>query len=160
MKDIIGYANYTINGNGEIYNKKTGRLMKQALNGTGYLRICLTNNKIKKYLLVHRLVYQMFNLKTGETMGDQIDHINGNKSDNSLNNLRPATNQENSRNKGKYKNNKLGHKNITITKNGTFRVEIRTGNGRYAKNFKTLEEAIIDRNIKTVESHGEFANTG
>ena len=160
MKDIIGFPNYTINEKGEIYSKKRKIFMKQQF-GNGYFRIGLTNNKIKTFLLIHRLVYQMFKLKIGESMPNEIDHINGIKTDNSLNNLRSATSSQNQWNKGKKITNTSGHKNIHILPSGNFQVDICRGNGlKYSKNFKILEEAIIHRNIKLKEFHGEFANTG
>ena len=89
MKSIIGFPNYTINEKGEIYNKKKKIIMKQRLNSNGYFRIGLTNNKIKTHLLIHRLVFQMFNLKIGEIMPLTIDHINNIRSDNFKDNLEP-----------------------------------------------------------------------
>ena len=159
MTEIIGYPDYTINEKGEIYNKRWKRIMKQHLNNTGYFQIWLINNTIQARLSVHRLVYQAFKLKSGENMPEFIDHINNVRTDNSLNNLRPATRQENSRNRVKNANTKSGHKNIYIRPNGNFRVIIGIENGlRYSKNFKILEEAIEHRNIKLAEFHGEFAN--
>ena len=161
MTDVIGFPNYTINENGEIYSKKRKIIMKQKLNEKGYFMIGLTNNKIPKFLYVHRLVYQMFNLKNGEIMPAEVDHKNGNKTDNFKDNLRSATSQQNNRNRGKNANTKSGHKNIRITQYGKFRVIIGIGNDKnYSKNFKILEEAIEHRNIKLTEFHGEFANNG
>lgn len=104
----------------------------------------------------------MFNLETGEEMPDEIDHINNDKNDNSLKNLRRATLTENRRNVGKRIDNTSGHKNIYITEWGTFKVLISCGKDikPYAKTLKTLEEAIAHRNIKKIEFHGEFANNG
>jgi len=161
MTDIIGFPDYTINENGEIYSNKKKIIMKQRLN-KGYFIIGLTNNKIQTTLLIHRLVYQMFKLENGDEMPAEVDHINGIKTDNSLDNLRGATSSQNQWNRGKNANTKSGHKNIRITKYGTFEVRIGIGNGKYyrSKTFKTLEEAIEHRNIKTMEFHGEFANIG
>ena len=157
--EIIGYPNYTISEKGEIYNNKRKIIMKQNIDKYGYFRICLSNKGNKKYFQVHRLVYQAYNLKSSENIPFTVDHINNIKTDNSKDNLRGATHAENSRNRGTQINNKLGHKNIRITLDGTFRVSIRIGK-QYSKCFKTLEEAIAHRDIKIVELHGEFANNG
>jgi hypothetical protein len=160
MKDIVGFTNYTINENGEVYSKYMGRLMKQCLNTNGYYVVNLVgDDTIRKYLLVHRLIYQIFILEEGKTMPDEIDHINNIKTDNSKDNLRGATHSQNQWNRWKYKNNTSGHKNICITQYGTFEVKI-NHTKRYSKSFKTLEEAIADRDVKIIEFHGEFANNG
>jgi len=161
MTDIIGFPDYTINEKGEIYSKKKKIIMKQRLD-KGYFKISLTNNKIQTSLSVHRLVYQMFNLKSGEEMPETIDHKNGNKIDNSLDNLRGATSSQNNRNKGKIITNTSGYKNIRINSCGNYQIMICRGNGLkdYSKTFKTLVEALEHRNIKLKELHREFANNG
>ena len=45
------------------------------------------------------------------------------------------------------KNNTSGHKNIRITKNNTYRVEINVNKIYYAKTFETIEEAIEFRDF-------------
>ena len=161
MTEIIGYTNYTINEKGEVYNKKKKIIMKQWLN-RGYLRICLVGDDgIQKNLRVHRLIYQAFKLKTGENMPEQIDHINNIKNDNSLENLRCCTNQENQRNRKISKNNKSTRCKNICKHGSSFRVKISVGKGiKYSKCFKTLEEAIEHRDIKLKEFHGKFANNG
>ena len=160
--DIPGYAHYTINKTGDIYSKKKKKNMRRWLDRNGYYMIGLTINKIQKHLLVHRLIYQTFILKTSEIMPEFIDHKNGIRTDNSLDNLRCCTKQENSRNTKTRENNIIGHKNIRKKENNAFQVIITLGLGikTYYKTFETLEEAIEHRNIKLVEFHGEFANTG
>jgi hypothetical protein len=161
--DIAGYTQYTINKNGEIYSKKKKKNMKQWLDRYGYYMTGLTINKKQKHLLVHRLIYQAFILKNSEIMPEFIDHKNGIRTDNSLDNLRCCTKQENGRNRGKTReDNIIGHKNIRKKENNAFQVVIILGLGRktYYKTFKTLEEAIADRDIKLTELHGEFANNG
>jgi len=74
-----------------------------------------TNKTIKGYWKVlhkkrqytcHRVVWEML---MGEIpIGMQVDHIDRNKSNNSIENLRLVTNTENKRNSGKYSNNKTG----------------------------------------------------
>ena len=63
--------------------------------------------------LAHRLIWFYANNAWPST---QIDHINGNKLDNSISNLRLVNNQQNSQNKPKNKNNTSGKAGISWTK--------------------------------------------
>lgn len=119
----------------------------------------------------HRLLYQMYHgIETLDSC-DYIDHIDGNTSNNSPGNLRLCTSRENQFNSKKSKNNKSGHKNILkvnwASKGKTYsywRIDIRSGHGRYVKDFKyeePLPQYIIDlANQKRIELHGEYANEG
>jgi hypothetical protein len=88
---------------GRLYHKvnkasnkiKAGSLADTAVNNKGY-RTCSFNGKRMK---VHRAVYQMFKGEIPE--GLQIDHINGDRLDNSPENLRAVTPQQNSWNRKK-----------------------------------------------------------
>ena len=67
----------------------------------GYLKCNLTLNKVKHKLLQHRLVWyahnQYWDIWDSST-NNQIDHINQDKKDNRIGNLRKATNAENKQN--------------------------------------------------------------
>ena len=93
-KKIKQNENYSINENGEIRNDKTNKILSQTLNsGNGYMCIDLYfNNKRTKYC-VHRLLAEAF-LPNPENK-PCIDHIDGNRQNNALENLRWATYSEN-----------------------------------------------------------------
>lgn len=93
-KKIKQNENYSINENGEIRNDKTNKILSQTLNsGNGYMCIDLyCNNKRTKYC-VHRLLAEAF-LPNPENK-PCIDHIDGNRQNNALENLRWATYSEN-----------------------------------------------------------------
>lgn len=57
-------------------------------------------------------------LMTGEWPTFQIDHINGDRSDNRWSNLRRSTQQQNSANMKRRSNNKSGYKGVVRTPNG------------------------------------------
>lgn len=98
FKTFRDYDNYLIYENGEIYSKKQKKFLKfKDING--YKSIGLYNEKEKKqkYFLVHRIIYETF--KGEIPLGYQIDHINGLRDDNNLNNLRLLTAKENINNK-------------------------------------------------------------
>lgn len=86
--------NYFIDKQGNIYNKK-GKKLKLQENKKGYLRANLyLDNKNHKLFFVHRLVMMTFCPIEGmENL--QVNHKNGNKKDNRLENLEWCTNLEN-----------------------------------------------------------------
>ena len=61
-----------------------------------YWYVCLMHNGIKKYYRVHRLVYKAFVGEIPEGM--VIDHIDGNRNNNNINNLRCVSRSENCNN--------------------------------------------------------------
>jgi len=85
--------------------------------------------------------------------GSVIDHLNGDRLDNSRSNLKVTTQSMNCRNRGKHKNNTSGYTGISFHKpTGRFVVR-RTINGkRIWKSHKTLEGAI--EILKEVERLG------
>jgi hypothetical protein len=77
---------------------------KEALNSTstkGYLSGSIFNKPYK----AHRVAWV---LSTGLWPNEQIDHINGIKTDNRIGNLRPVSNAENCKNKRIFKSNTSG----------------------------------------------------
>lgn len=74
----------------------------------GYWRVCVKG----KYYVAHRLVWAVVN---GEDPQKQIDHVDGNKSNNQITNLRLATNgaADNTQNKKKYTNNSSGYSGVS-----------------------------------------------
>jgi hypothetical protein len=85
-------SNYWINENGEIINKK-GKTMKYYTINSGYFCVKLSKDNVKKAYLVHRLVAETFIGKIPKHM--VVNHINGNKHDNRVENLEIVSYSEN-----------------------------------------------------------------
>lgn len=101
---IVTYPNvkpnfYKINSNGEVFNIKTGRKISTYIDGKGYIRIALQSiisNKKRIDVGVHRLICWEFNGPFNNST-DQVNHIDGCKTNNQPNNLEWCTNSENVR---------------------------------------------------------------
>lgn len=93
MKRIKGYPNYSIDEIGNIFNIKLNRHIIPNTSYKGYVSVTLNNNGLKKYFKVHRLVAMTF-IPNPENK-PQVNHIDGNKSNNSVYNLEWVTNSEN-----------------------------------------------------------------
>ena len=70
-----------------------GRVLKTQPNSKGYLRFSLLINGKRKFFFVHRLVAEKYIPNPG--MKTQINHIDGNKTNNRADNLEWMTNNEN-----------------------------------------------------------------
>lgn len=94
-KIITDYSNYKISTCGRVLNINTNYLLKPSYS-CGYYLVTLSKNNIKKKIGIHRLVYYTFNNLSIEGRDNKvIDHIDGNKLNNNLNNLREITESEN-----------------------------------------------------------------
>lgn len=82
-------SDYTITKDGEVINNHTGRVVKPQPNGKGYLRVSIGG----KLRFVHRMVAEQY-VPNPENK-PQVNHKDGNKRNNSADNLEWVTNQEN-----------------------------------------------------------------
>lgn len=91
-KTIPGFENYLIYANGNLYSKLRGRFLKKKINKYGYV-IYHTKTGVKQFPTAHYLVATAFlSNPNGYT---QINHIDGNKENNNVENLEWCTASEN-----------------------------------------------------------------
>ena len=143
---INGFEDYyTINEEGIIYSIRSKRLLKPFNHNNGYLTIELCVDGLKKRVMIHRLVAQQF--LPNPNNYPIIDHIDRNKHNNDVKNLRWTTASVNNRNRNRNRTiNKTIYPNIYIRPNGTYKVVIML-DYKYVfnKTFKTLDEALSER---------------
>lgn len=126
-------------------------------NSRGYIKVRLFG----KQLQAHRIVYQMFHLIDKLDPSIQIDHIDGNKTNNSPSNLRIATNAQNQMNVGIQKNSTSGFKGVCYEKDRNkwgariFHLGKKITIGR----FDSPELAYQAYVAKSIELFGEYART-
>ena len=133
-----------------VYCKKTGILEGSYKCKTfGYMMVYLTSGRGRVPQRAHRVIWET---EVGKIpSGYHIDHINGIKDDNRLENLRLATNQENSRNR------KVNGMTNICRRGDAYRVQLCIG-GRSVTpgTYKTLEEAQYNRDLARANYYGEF----
>jgi hypothetical protein len=135
--------------NGILYWKQKNRIAGHLDRSNGYIRIRYKDG----FYYSHRLIYLMHY----GYMPNYIDHIDGCKTNNLINNLRECTQQQNCYNTKVRKNNKLGYKGISFH-NGLYRAVISVNKKqKLIGYFKNLNDAIISYNESVKINYGNFA---
>ena len=88
------YKNYLVSSCGRVRHKKNNNLLKPSL-ACGYYKVRLSNNGLAEDYLIHKLVWELFSNCDIPDYNTVIDHIDGNKLNNNINNLRKITLSEN-----------------------------------------------------------------
>lgn len=128
-KTIETHENYAVSTMGNIKNIKFDRPVKPFADKNGYMVVNLYKNGKMETKKVHRIVLSAF---TQNTEGkEQVNHLNGVKSDNRLVNLEWSTNSENQR-----------HRRIVLGKNG---------GGLHQKKVRCVELNVVFASIMDAE---------
>lgn len=138
-----------------IWNKKYSGREAGSPNGHGYLRINIGAARF----LSHRVIWAMM---FGHWPADEIDHINGSRSDNKISNLREADRSQNGHNKGAPKSNVSGRKGVSWHKHGR-KWQVKLGvNGQqyYLGLFSDFDQAVEVRAEAARRLAGEFSKEG
>lgn len=124
-----------------------------SINNRGYRNVLADNVRYS----AHRLIFLMHH----GWLPPQIDHINGNPSDNRIENLRAATASTNGCNRTMRRDCGSGVKNVSLAK-GRWRVTIRPPGGKtqYFGSYADLGVAEMVAAEAREALHGQFANHG
>ena len=148
--EINNYPDYLIYEDGRVYSKKTKRFLKPLNNNRGYLHVSLCNKGKRKTLRIHRLVAEHYIPNPHNKK--EVDHIDRNRLNNHVSNLRWATHSENNQNTGKRCNNKSGIKNISYCKSNNRWIYTKIYRGvRYHKYFKSKIDCLCYKYIHTLK---------
>lgn len=125
-----------------------------SLRRDGYRYVNVNN----KTYLEHRIVYQMF---SGEHP-QEVDHINGVRTDNRFENLRSVTRNQNRQNSRLRRDNTSGVKNVSReTRTQKWQVQLGVdGRIMHFGYFEDLELAALVAYEAREKYHGKFANHG
>ena len=120
-------------------------------NNMGYLIVHIRN----RLFLNHRVCWF---LHFGYWPDDQLDHIDGNRLNNKISNLRSATNQQNAFNRKKHSNNTSGFTGVSYCKNiNKYRAYIKYKYKHiHLGYFDTAENASIAYENKAIELFSDY----
>ena len=158
FRKITGFEKYSVSNFGNIRIDESGLIRKLKLKHTGYYEVNLSKDGKKTFYLVHRLVALMF-IPNPENK-PFVDHIDNNKLNNHVSNLRWANGKDNNRNRSLAKNNNSGVKGVNWDK------RINKWRARICVNYKNIELGHFDnledakraRQKRAKELFGDFLN--
>jgi hypothetical protein len=94
MKDLKGFEGlYKIDENGSIYSSRIKKIMKVRKSNSGYMCVILKKDNKYKGLFIHRLL--AINFIDNPLNLEQVNHIDGDKLNNSIENLEWCTRSHN-----------------------------------------------------------------
>lgn len=128
-----------------------GQIAGTKTNKSGYAEVRIN----QRSYAVHRIIFFMFN----GYMPKCIDHINMDKCDNRIENLRPATLSQNGINSRNRRNNTSGYKGVSFCKSTKkWKASIKCqGKNINIGYFNDIKEAAKARKKTEIELFGEFA---
>jgi hypothetical protein len=157
LKEVLHYNKYVgvftwrDKTNRRTYGKTAGAVKP----GSGYIVIGIG----KETYPAHHLVWLWHH---GRLPHDQIDHIDGDRSNNLLSNLREVTQAQNSMNMKRNSSNTSGVKGVFFCKSSKRWWAVIKSHDKYVfrKSFKSLHDAEQSVRAAREALHGEFANHG
>lgn len=148
LKELLEYRN------GRLY-WRVNRVRARAGNeagwfSNGYRRVTVDKIKLRASHIVWALCH-------GRWPALELDHVNGDKQDDRIENLREATHQQNGWNQPASPRNTSGVKGVHFhKKNRKWTATIRAGAPQHLGSFDSCEAAAVAYNAAATRLHGEF----
>ncbi len=95
-KEIEGYPNYEVSDKGFVLSKTTMNLLSPVVSSNGYQHVGLYQGRVRNTHRVHRIVAETFMEQPSGC--EFVDHVDHDKLNNNVGNLRWCTRSENNRN--------------------------------------------------------------
>ena len=151
FRSIINYPNYSISNLGNVKNNKKNKILANSPHKTGYFNISLFKDGKRGNFSIHRLVAEAF--LDGFDKQFIIDHIDRNKTNNNIENLRMVTATESCLNRGIWGKSKYKGTYFSKTR-GDWRSQIRVNKKLISLGcFKTELEGATAYNNYIEENH-------
>ena len=149
-RPVPGLEGYRVYTTGDVYSVKRGKFLKTGNNAYGYPQVNLCKEGKQLTRTVHRLVALAF-IPNPEGL-PCVDHIDNNRENNDVKNLRWASYATNARNSSLSTRNTSGHQGVSFDKcEGTWRARWKEGDKYRAKRCATQDEAIAYRAARVAE---------
>lgn len=131
-KTITEASNYEVSTDGQVRNRTTKKILKGRLSKNGYLQVSIKIDATQKFCnrYIHRLVALHFIQNPNNKR--EVNHIDGNKENNTLSNLEWVTSSENQKHRHLIGNKKTSNRHI-----GMFNKK-----GEMVKDFNSILEAV------------------
>lgn len=126
-KLVPDYPNYYITECGRVFSTNIQEFLKPTLK-TGYLSVVLSNTQQSKRICIHRLVALAYHGFPGSNY--QVDHIDREKLNNRVENLRWVTRQQNCFNRSKAANTSSQYMGVSAYRNRGFSSAIKLNGKR------------------------------
>ena len=158
VEELNEFLNYDPDTGQFTWKTRRGRIRAGSIAGSLHKHTRYVHIKINgKSYQSHRLAYKMF---YGSDPVDMLDHIDCDKSNNRIANLRDATNAQNKINTGPPKNNTSGFKGVSANSDSSkkpWAAQIIINKKKiHLGRYKTKEEAALTYEKAAKELYGEF----
>jgi hypothetical protein len=160
-RSVDGYINYQVSNVGRVRIASSGKIMTAFCNRQGYASISLYKDGKRKTVNIHQLVAMCFIPKVESDERLEVDHVNQDKTNNSVSNLMWKTSRQNKWNRDKIRK-ETSSKYIGVSLNKSdhmWRSQIRLNDGckAYIGLFQHEKDAARAYNAKAYELRGNFA---